>query len=211
VDIGSLVASTPNTESALLDGRLQAVPGGTSVCLTTSIPCTGLETEEVKVEMARLAAEFFAAKLARAASGGVSGTVPATLSLSLGPPASFGAFTPGVAREYSASSTANVVSSAGGTLLSVADPSTTAAGRLVNGSFSLAQPLQAQASSAGGVGAAFAAVGGSATPTTLLTYAGPVSNDAVMLAFRQSIGAGEALRTGSYAKTLTFTLSTSAP
>ena len=32
----------------------------------------------------------------------VSGTVPATLSLTLGPPASFGAFTAGVARDYTA-------------------------------------------------------------------------------------------------------------
>ena len=40
----------------------------------------------------------------------VGGTVPATLSLTLGAPASFGAFTPGVAREYTASTTANVIS-----------------------------------------------------------------------------------------------------
>ena len=34
--------------------------------------------------------------------GGVGGTVPATLSLTLGAPATFGAFTPGVARTYEA-------------------------------------------------------------------------------------------------------------
>ena len=34
--------------------------------------------------------------------------MPATLSLTLGTPASFGAFTPGVARTYDASTTANV-------------------------------------------------------------------------------------------------------
>ena len=45
----------------------------------------------------------------------------------------------------------------------------------------------------------------------LLTYAGPVSNDAVAIGFRQHIGADEPLRTGSYAKTLTFTLSTTTP
>ena len=32
--------------------------------------------------------------------GTVGGTVPATLSLTLGAPATFGAFTPGVARDY---------------------------------------------------------------------------------------------------------------
>ena len=39
--------------------------------------------------------------------GTVGGTVPPTLSLTLGAAASFGAFTPGVAREYAASTTAN--------------------------------------------------------------------------------------------------------
>jgi hypothetical protein len=38
-----------------------------------------------------------------------------------------------------------------------------------------------------------------------------VSNDAVTLAFRQLIGANDALRTGTYAKTLTLTLSTTSP
>src|SRR5262249_53421353 len=52
----------------------------------------------------------------------VTGTVPATLSLTLGPAASFGAFTPGVAREYTASTAANVVSSAGDAALTVSDP-----------------------------------------------------------------------------------------
>ena len=35
--------------------------------------------------------------------------MPATLALTLGAPASFGAFTPGVAREYTATTTANVI------------------------------------------------------------------------------------------------------
>jgi hypothetical protein len=104
-----------------------------------------------------------------------------------------------------------VVSTAGDALLSVADPSSTNTGRLVNGTFALAQPVQAQATSAGGTGAAFAAVGGSSSPTTLLTYTGPISNDSVTIGFKQSIGANEALRTGTYSKTLTFTLSTTSP
>ncbi|HEX6026316.1 MAG TPA: M14 family zinc carboxypeptidase [Solirubrobacter sp.] len=143
--------------------------------------------------------------------GEVSGTVPPTLSLSLGTPASFGAFTPGVDGTYDASTTANVISSAGDGLLSVSDPDPTNTGKLVNGSFTLAQPLQASASSAAGTGAAFAPVGGSANPTNVLTYSGPTSNDSVTLNFRQSIGRTEALRTGSYSKTLTFTLSTTQP
>ena len=51
--------------------------------------------------------------------GTVGGSVPATLSLTLGAPATFGAFTPGVAKEYTASTTANVISSAGDAALSV--------------------------------------------------------------------------------------------
>jgi len=144
-------------------------------------------------------------------AGGVAGSVPATLSLGLGAPATFGAFTPGVARDYNASTTANVISTAGDGTLSVADASSNATGRLVNGAFSLPQPLRAKASSANGVGGAFGPIGGSAAPSTLLTYSGPVSNDAVQLDFQQSIGANDALRTGSYSKTLTFTLSTTNP
>ena len=56
-----------------------------------------------------------------------------------------------------------------------------------------------------------APVGGASSPTALLTYNGPVSNDMLTLAFKQTVGAGEALRTGTYSKTLTFTLSTTAP
>jgi hypothetical protein len=38
-----------------------------------------------------------------------------------------------------------------------------------------------------------------------------VSNDAATVTFKQAIGASDALRTGTYWKTLTFTLSTTAP
>jgi uncharacterized protein (TIGR03118 family) len=143
--------------------------------------------------------------------GEAGGTVPATLSLTLGTPAGFGAFTPGVAKDYTASTTATVTSSAGDATLTVADPSTTNTGKLVNGTFTLAQPVTATATSAAGTAAAGGAVGSSAAPTTLLTYAGPTSNDAVAINFKQSIGANEALRTGTYSKTLTFTLSTTTP
>ena len=62
-----------------------------------------------------------------------------------------------------------------------------------------------------GAGGALATVGGSSAPTSLLTYSGPVSNDAVAITFSQAVGANEALRTGTYSKTLTFTLSTTTP
>jgi PKD repeat protein len=142
---------------------------------------------------------------------GVGGTVPATLALTLGSPAGFGAFVPGVGRTYDAGTTAAVTSTAGEAQLSVSDPSPTATGHLVNGSFALVQPLQARAVNTAVPDGAFAALHGDGSPLGLLTYAGPVSNDAVTIGFRQSIAAGDGLRTGSYAKTLVFTLSTSTP
>ena len=141
----------------------------------------------------------------------VSGTVAPTLGLSLGAPASFGAFIPGVARDYTTALTANVVSTAGASTLSVVDGNPAGApGRLVNGAFSLPQPLQARARSAGGAGGPFTPVG-AAPATVLLSYGGPAANDAVSVDFRQSIAASDALRSGSYRKTLTFTLSTVTP
>jgi hypothetical protein len=144
-------------------------------------------------------------------SGTPGGTVPATLALTIGQPAAFAPFTPGVPRDYTAGTTANVISTAGSATLSVADPSSVNTGHLMNGTFFLPQKLQASASSLGGTAASGGAVGGSSAPTSLLNYAGPVSNDAVTLTFKQTIGATDALRTGSYSKSLTFTLSTTQP
>ena len=77
----------------------------------------------------------------------------------------------------------------------------------MNGTFSLANAVEARRERSG----AYAPVGGSATPTALLTYTGPTSANAVTLGFKQRIGRLEALRTGGYSKTLTFTLSTTNP
>jgi hypothetical protein len=51
----------------------------------------------------------------------------------------------------------------------------------------------------------------SATPVTLHTYPGAVSNDPVSLQFDQPISATEPLRSDHYTKTLLFTLSTTTP
>ena len=134
------------------------------------------------------------------ATGGVGGTVPSTLSLTIGAPASFGAFIPGVGRTYEATSMATVTSTAGDALLSVADPSSQNTGHLVNGSFFLPQPLQARARNAANTGTAYNNVGSSASPLNLLSYSGPVSNDAVTLGFSQRIDSGDALRTGPTAR-----------
>jgi hypothetical protein len=146
------------------------------------------------------------------ASSAPAGSVPATLSLTLGTAAAFVAFTPGVDRDYDTSMTASVISTAGDARLSLSDPGSDATGRLTNGTFSLAEPLQASASSARGLGAVLAPLSTTAgSPLSLLTYSGPVSNDAVTIAFRQHIAPTQALRTGAYTKTLTFTLSTTTP
>ncbi len=116
----------------------------------------------------------------------VGGTVPATLSLTLGAPASFGAFAPGLTRTYTAQTTANVISTAGEASLTVSDP-----GHLTNGGYALPKPLQVQIAPA--------------------TWTGPVSNAAATITFTQEIGSTDALRTGSYSRTLTFTLSTTQP
>ena len=64
-------------------------------------------------------------------------------------------------------------------------------GHLTNGAFSLPEALQVSFSKS--------------------TWNGPASNDASTITFRQHIGAIDALRTGAYSKTLTFTLSTTNP
>ncbi len=123
--------------------------------------------------------------------GYVGGTVPATLALTLGSPASFGAFTPGVDREYTATTTANVISTAGDAALTVSNDGNPAPPHLMNGTFSLPQPLRVDVAPA--------------------SWTGPVSNASVAITFRQHIGDTDALRTGTYNKTLTFTLSTTSP
>ncbi len=134
-------------------------------------------------------------------NGSPSGTVPATLSLTLGTAATFGNFTPGVTRTYTASTTANVISTAGDALLSVADPDTNAAsvGHLVNGAFVLPQPLQARATNAANTSTAYNNVGSSASPLNLLTWTGPVSNDAVTLGLQP---AGQRQRRAPYGHVL---------
>ncbi len=105
----------------------------------------------------------------------VGGSVPATLALTTGAAASFGAFQPGVAQDYTASLQANVVSSAANATLSVADPSATATGHLVNGSYSLATAAAGQ----GGHGRVRARSAAAPRRRRWLTWTGPVSNDAV--------------------------------
>jgi hypothetical protein len=79
-----------------------------------------------------------------------------------------------------------VISTAGDAALTSSDP-----GHLMNGSFALPQPLQVSFSKS--------------------TWSAPTSNESVAVQFKQPIGATDALRAGTYTKTLTFTLSTTTP
>jgi hypothetical protein len=108
------------------------------------------------------------------------------LALNVGTSASFGTFIPGVTRDYTANMNATVFSTAGDAALTVSDP-----GKLSNGAFSLPSPLVVSFSKA--------------------AWTAPVANDQVTVTFKQHIDATDALRTGTYSKTLTFTLSTTQP
>jgi hypothetical protein len=136
----------------------------------------------------------------------IVGNVPATLAVTLGSSPTFGNFIPNVARDYLAATVATVTSTAGEATLSVADRSATHTGKLVNGTYALPQPLQIRA----GEGA-FAPLGGSASPTPLVMFNGPVSGTVVPIELKQPIGELDGLRRGAYTKTLTFTLSTTTP
>jgi aminopeptidase N len=116
----------------------------------------------------------------------VGGTVPATLALSMGGAATFGNFVPGVERTYTAETLATVTSTAGDATLSVSDP-----GHLVNGAFSMVEPLQVALSKS--------------------TWSAPTTGEAVTVGFSQRVKPTDPLRTGTYSKTLTFTLSTTTP
>jgi hypothetical protein len=94
---------------------------------------------------------------------------------------------PGVAKEYTATTTATVTSTAGDATLTVS-PSPA---YLANGAFTLPSPVQVSFSKS--------------------AWSGPTSNEAVTIGFKQHIGATDPLRTGTYSKTLTFTLSTTTP
>ncbi len=177
-------ATTAGTDTSHADVYSIAVPvaaGKRPKWLRLSSPTTGNAAIHVFA-----IAEDGALVVSTSSDTTVGATVPATLSLTLGAPADFGTFTAGVDRTYTAQMTASVISSAGDAALTVSDP-----GHLTNGSYALPAPLS--------VGIAPG------------TWSAPVSNGAALITLTQPIGAGDALRTGRYCTTLTFTLSTTSP
>ncbi|MDA0174218.1 esterase-like activity of phytase family protein [Solirubrobacter taibaiensis] len=168
----------PNGDLAMLDDNDFGFEQGNDPAATSTPP--------FKVSASGKTTELWRYDVSNLVEATVGGSVPATLSLTLGAPATFGAFTPGVTRDYTATTAANVISTAGDATLSVSDP-----GHLTNGAFSLPSPL----------GVAF----------SKSRWTAPTANEPVTITFSQHVDAGDALRTGAYSKTLTFTLSTTTP
>ena len=145
-------------------------------------------------------------------TGTPGGETPATLNLTLGAPASFAPFIPGIAKDYTTHDDRDAhVDRRGRHAVGrrpERDGHRTPGQRRVH-------PRRRRCRSRRPARTASARprprVGGSAAPTQLLTYDGPLGAEAATLKFKQSIGGTEALRTGGYAKTLTFTLSTTTP
>ena len=92
----------------------------------------------------------------------------------------------------------------------MADPSSQNTGHLVNGTYFLPAALEVGARHTPPV-TSTAPVGGTAAPTNIFSWS-TAATETITLGFKQSnIAVTDALRTGAYAKTLTFTLSTTAP
>ena len=130
------------------------------------------------------------------ADGDVSGTVPATLSLTLGPNVNFGAFTPGVTKRVHGVDHGERDLDAGDATLSRQRPE-----RDRDRPSRQRRVLAARAAARGRVGAA-----GHGQDLLRADQQRP-RDDRV----RQLVKSTDALRTGTYSKTLTFTLSTTTP
>jgi hypothetical protein len=141
------------------------------------------------------------------------GTVPSVLSLNLpSQAAGFGVFQPMITKTYETAVTGTVTTTTGDATLSVTDHGTFAPGHLTNGTFALPQPLNARALNSANSSNAFAPLAeATGTATALLTWNAPVNGDIITIGFRQGIGASDVLRSGTYNKALTFSLSTTTP
>jgi|tagenome__1003787_1003787.scaffolds.fasta_scaffold20837984_3 hypothetical protein len=205
----AVVASYSCTDPSDVADCAGSVPSGSALDTSTAGPRTFTVTAHDKAGNSSSASVPYS--VVASDDGGVGGTTPATLNLTLGTATPFAPFIPGVAHDYFTSVTARILATSGDAALSVADPSSVQTGHLVNGTFFLSSALEAAAAKQEAPApASTSPVGGNANPTTLLTYDGPV-NETATVTFKQPILATDALRTGAYAKTLTFTLSTTQP
>ncbi len=209
---GPLAPGTPATETA------PAVKGGTCTVWVRFNPRRAVTTSIARLQFTSNADDALDRVALVARSGAsitvqspVGGDVASQLSLSIPGQATFGAFTPGTARDYTATLLADVVSTMPDATLSVVDSSTNATGHLVNGAYALQQPLKMRATNTANPNTAFTPLSESGAPLSLLTWTGPTAGERVTLGFQQSIAATENLLRGSYTKTLTYTLSSTTP
>jgi hypothetical protein len=142
---------------------------------------------------------------------GVGGVVPGVLSLSINGSANFGAFQPGVTRDYLASVSATATSTATAAELTVRDPSSDHTGHLVNGPHALRQPVQVRATDAANPNTAYAPLPENGSRLRLLSFPTPFSGRPLTIGFKQTITADEPLATGGYGKVVVFTLSATTP
>ncbi|RKQ92253.1 glucose/arabinose dehydrogenase [Solirubrobacter pauli] len=172
---------------------------------TTTFATAGVYTAKVTVSDGTLTASATVVVTVEGASTStpveLGSDVAPTLGLTLSTATGFPAFVPGETRDYTTSTTATVVSTAGDAALTVNDPGAAKSGYLSNGSYALAKPLQVKAGAGEWKG----------VPSSLATWTGPIGKTTVDLQFKQSIAENDPLRSGRYGTTLVFTLSTTTP
>jgi hypothetical protein len=148
----------------------------------------------------------------------VEGKVPFTQTLaSTCSTVVVGPFIPGKPAEYANTCGLTATSTAAESKLVAEDTSATDTGHLVQvyshgpfkETYELPDALEANATST--QGGAPGALTSLEHPVTLLTYAKPFAEDAVTVKFNQKIGLHDHLHTGTYAKTIVVTLSTTTP
>jgi sugar phosphate isomerase/epimerase len=218
----SIVSQTCTTAGPLAPGDSQAspaVPRGSCVVNVGFKPTKTNYTSVARLQFtsgsnAPTESVLLAARSTGDALGTVGGNVPSVLNLNVvNTGGSFGTFVPGVAQTYNTALAATATATTGDATLTVTDPSATAPGHLVNGSFSLPSALNVRALGEGDpANTAFQPLPETAGQlVSLKSWNTPFTAAPLTLGFRQSIGAGDVMRAGTYSKTLTFTLSTTTP
>ena len=198
-DVNPSIRPTPAFEA---DGE-HAGPRG-YITESWSITCTApngtlLETNRVTVDKGQTA------NISLCTQGGAGGMVPATLSLTLGTPASFGAFTPGLAKDYPrarppTSSRPPATRPCPSPTRAPRRPATSSTVRSRCRRRCRRRPTPARS-----------AVPGSASPLDAAHLQRPDQQRLGGAELQAADRVHDALRTGAYAKTLTFTLSTTNP
>jgi hypothetical protein len=143
----------------------------------------------------------------------VEGKVPFTQTLEAAcAHVEFGKLLPGVAATYQKACLLTATSTAAASQLTAEDPSAEHTGHLVQGSYFLTEPLSVEATTTETEGSPASAGKKALTgKATLMTFANPFSKNGMTATFYQAIGSKEGLHTGTYAKTIVLTLSTTTP